>query len=205
VEHVKDKLADTASSLKEKLGTTTDTALQRRSGLPSEWYSQMMDFQQSIEQQMQEMVGAVHNGNLERLSYVQQNVERVNGSWISYLNDNGKEYVDVQLGDGVDAKSIDPLVAVNSARQSHGMPARQNLSDVKIQIHHREKPHYYVRTTRILPNGSWTRYENDDGVEVVTEGHLTKKAVTESSLEKNKPDKHPLLNMFRRTFGLAEL
>jgi len=198
-ESAKDRVSDAASRLLH--GESVHQVGTRAPGMPSDWYAQMIEVKESLDKQMQEL----SSGSVERLSFVQQNVQKVNGSWISYLNDNGKEYLDVQLGDGVDASAVDPLVAINSARRSHGMPTRHDLADVKVQIHQREKPHFFVRTTRILPNGVWTRYENDNGVELITEGHVSKKDVSESSLEKMRPDNHPLLNMFRRTFGLPEL
>jgi len=201
-EHAKDRVSDAASSLLHGGSGSHQVGQREHHGMPSDWYSQMTDFQESIEKQMHELTAS---GPSDRVSYVQQNVAKLNGSWFSYLNDNGKEYMDVQLGDGVDVSAVNPLVAINLARVSHGMPARNDLGGVKVQIHQREKPHFFVRTTRVLPNGVWTRYENDNGVEVITEGHIAKKDITESSLEKTRPDKHPLLNMFRRTFGLPEL
>lgn len=201
-ENAKDRVSDAASSLLHGGSGSHSVGQRAHHGMPNDWYSKMIDFKESIEEQMREITSS---GPSDRVSYVQQNMEKVNGSWFSYLNDNGKEYLDVQLGEGVDAHAVDPLVAINLARQSHGMPARNDLADVKVQIHQREKPHFFVRTTRVLPNGVWTRYENDNGAEMITEGHVAKKDVTESSLEKTREDKHPLLNMFRRTFGLPEL
>lgn len=183
----------------------TNTAFHRAHNMPSEWYSHMMEFKESIEKQMHDVMSSASSDKHQGLTFVQQNMERVNGSMVNYLNDNGKEYLDVELASTSDAASFDALAAINSARQSHGMPLRNSLDGVQVQMHAREKPHYYVRTTRILPNGTWTRYENDNGVELVTEGHIAQKAVTNSALEKNRPDKHPLLNMFRRTFGMSEL
>jgi len=204
-ENVKDRITDTAYGIKERaedMGRQV-THSWAHEGMPSNWYAEMLETKELIEKQVQDVIRG--GAKMEHLSYVQHSAERINGSWISYLNDNGKEYLDVQLRDGIDARSFDALKALNMARLSYGMPEKDDLSDVNVQIHQREKPYYFVRTTRILPNGAWTRYENDNGAELLTEGHLNKKAITQSTPEKSRHDKHPLINMFRRTFGLAEL
>lgn len=170
------------------------------------WWKQMLNLRTNMESQYQgSSVG--HRGGGQDVSVVHHSVETVNGTYVSYLNDNGNEFVDLVFADGMKDDAVDPLKVVNMARTRHGMPARENLTDVRVQKHRRQRPHFYLRSTRMLPSGSWVRYENDDGEELITEGHVDPEEIKQSkeAMHDKSVDKHPLLNKFRRAFGLPEI
>jgi uncharacterized protein YjbJ (UPF0337 family) len=169
------------------------------------WWKQMLNLRTNMESQYQG--SSVGRSGGQDVSIVHHSVETVNGTYVSYLNDNGNEFVDLVFGEGMKEDAVDPLKVVNMARTRHGLPARENLTDVRVQKHRRQRPHFYLRSTRMLPSGSWVRYENDDGEELITEGHVDPEEIKQSkeAMQDKSVDKHPLLNRFRRAFGLPEI